>query len=54
MGKEIIACGTVEVKKYRFHQYKNPILIDDVNVDRIVVSNKVSFGNTGFKYLIPY
>ena len=40
MGKEII---TLEVEKHKFHQHKSPISIYDVNIDRIVVSKKVSY-----------
>ena len=44
--------GNIKVKKHKFHQYKNPISIYDVNIDRIVVSNKVLFGKQGFKNLL--
>ena len=40
MGTKIITFGNTEVGKHRFHQHKNPILIYDVNIDRIVVFNK--------------
>ena len=40
--------------KNKFHQHKNPISMNDVNIDRIVISNKVSFGKEGFKYFIGY
>ena len=40
MGTKIITFGNTEVEKHRFHQHKNPILIYDVNIDRIVVFNK--------------
>ena len=54
MGKEIITFGNIENKKQRFHCQKNSILIYDLNIDRIVVSNKVPFGKAGFKYFIGY
>ena len=50
MGKEIITFGNIEVEKHKFHQHKRPISIYAVNVDRIVVFDKVSFGKKGFKY----
>ena len=37
-----------EVKKHKFHQHKNPTLIYDVDSNKILVSNKVSFGKNGF------
>ena len=38
----------------RFHQYKRPISIDNTYVNKIVVSNKVSFDRNRFKYFIGY
>ena len=43
MGKEIITFGNIEIEKYNFHQYIKPISIYDVNIDKMVVSNKVPF-----------
>ena len=40
MGKEIMF-GDTEVEKDKFHQHKSPISIYDVNVDIIIVSNRV-------------
>ena len=39
----MITYHNIEVEKYKFYQHKNPILIYDVNIDRIVASNKVLF-----------
>ena len=50
MGKEIITFGDIKVEK--FHGHQNQILIYAVNIDRIIVSNKVPFGKKGFKYFI--
>ena len=49
MDKEIITFGNIEVKKYKFHQHKNPILIFDVNIAIIIVSNKVPYGYKRFQ-----
>ena len=43
MGKEIIAFGDLEVEKHKFDQHKNPMLIYNINIDRIVVTSKVSY-----------
>ena len=48
--EKIIKFGDIEIQK--FHQHKGPISIKNINVNKIVVSNKVSFGKKGFKYLI--
>ena len=54
MGKEIITCGNIEVETHKFHQHKNPISIYYVNIDKIVVSNKVLFDKKGLKSFIGY
>ena len=52
MAKEIITFGDIETEKESFHSHKNPISRYDVNSNRIVISNKVTFGRKGFKYFI--
>ena len=43
------------VNKKEFHKSKQPInLIDLINVDRIVVSDKFKHSDCGFKYFIGY
>ena len=44
--------GEFEIKKQKFHQYKRPVSIKNIDINKIVVSNKVSFGKKGFKYFI--
>ena len=45
----IIKFGDIESEKQKLHQHKGPISIKNVDIDKIVVSNKVSFGKNGFK-----
>ena len=40
--------------KNKFHQYKIPISIKHIDINKKVVSTKVSFGKKGFKYFIDY
>ena len=54
MGKEIITFGNTEVEKHKFHQYKSPNPINDVDISKIAVFNKVPFGKKCFKYFIGY
>ena len=54
MAKRITKFGDIEIKKQKFHQYKRPISIKIIDINKIVVSNKVSFGRKGFKYFIGY
>ena len=41
MEKIIIKSGDIEVKKQRFHQHKRPILLKYMDINEIVVSNKI-------------
>ena len=49
-GKKIIKFGDIEIEKKKFHQYKSPLSINNIDINKIVVSNKVSFGKNDFKY----
>ena len=40
--------------KNRFHQHKNSILIHNTDINKIVVSSKVSFAKKDFKYFFGY
>ena len=51
---KIIKFDDTQIEKYKFHQYKSPILTDNVDVNEIVVSNKVSLGKNDVKYFISY
>ena len=44
---------TLKLKNTNFIK-KNPILINDVDINKIVVSNKLPFGKQDFKYFIGY
>ena len=37
-----------------FHQHKNPILINNIDINKTVVSNKVLFRKKDFKFFIGY
>ena len=44
---------TVKLKKANFI-IKSPILINNIYVNEIVISNKLPFGKQNFKYFIGY
>ena len=46
--------GDTEIQKQKFNQRKAPISIKNIDINKIVVSNKVSFGEKAFKYFIGY
>ena len=43
-----------EIDEYKFHQNKSPISISNIDINKIVVSNKLPFGKQDFKYFICY
>ena len=52
--KNIIKFRDIEIKKQKFYQHKEPVSIKDIDINKITVSNKVSFSKKGFKYFISY
>ena len=53
MSEKTLKFDNIKVNKREF-QSKQPIDIDLVNVDQIVVSDKFKHNNDGFKYFIVY
>ena len=49
-----IKFGDIEIQKQKYRQHKGPISIKNIDNNKIVVSNKVSFGKKGLKYFIGY
>ena len=43
MDKKSITFGKTGVEKHKFLQHKTPMSIDDEDINKILVSNKVSF-----------
>ena len=43
MDKKIIKFDDIEIEKYKFHQYKRPVSIDNIDFTKIVVPNKMYF-----------
>ena len=54
MEKAIIKFGDNKIKKQKLHQYKKSISIKNIDINKILVSNKVFFDNKGFKYFTGY
>ena len=49
-----IKIGDIEMEKQKFHQHTKSFSIKYIGINKIAVSNKVSFGKKVFKYLIGY
>ena len=54
MEKTIIKFDDTKIPKQKFHQHKRSISLKNVSIDKITVSNKVSFHKIGFKYFTGY
>ena len=42
MSKEIIKFGDIEIEKRKFQRCKRPIFIENLDIENVLVSNKVS------------
>ena len=54
MVEEIITVGDLEIEKHKLHRYKSPIFLKDVDINNVVVSNKISSDEKNYKYFIGY
>ena len=54
-GKEILIFGDNKIEKKKFfYCNKTPILLKDVHIDKVLVSNKISLGEKNYKYFTGY
>ena len=44
IAKEILTFGDIEIEKNKFYANKTPIFLQDVDIEKVLVSNKISFG----------
>ena len=51
MDNKIIKFDDTEIEKYKFHQHQSPISKDMIDINKIVVSKKVSFGKNGYSII---
>ena len=54
MGKEILAFGAIEIEKNKFYRHKSPIILKYEGIEKVLVSNKVSFGEKKYRYFFGY
>ena len=54
MGKEILTFGGIEIEKNKFYCNKTPIFLKDEDIEKVLVSNKISFGGKKLLYFIGY
>ena len=53
-NKTIVKFGDIEIEKQTFHEHRRTISIKNIAINKIAVSNKISFGKKGYKYFIGY
>ena len=54
MSEKTLKFDNSRVNKKEFHESKQPINLDLVNVDQIVISHKLKHSYDGFKYFTGY
>ena len=43
MGKEVLKFEDIQIEKNKFYRHKTPIFLKDVDIERVLVSNKIFF-----------
>ena len=54
MSEKTLKFDNIRVNKKEFHKSKQPINLDLVKVDQMVISDKFKHSDDGFKYFIGY
>ena len=54
MGKEILTFGDIKIEENKFYLTNAPVFLKDVDIEKVLVSNKISFGEKSYKYFILY
>ena len=54
MSEKTLKLDNIKVNRKVFHKTKQPIDFSLVDINKIVMSDKLKYGNDGFKYFIGY
>ena len=54
MGKKNLTFGNIEIEKKNFFCHKSPDPLMDVDIEKVLVSNKFFFGWKNYNYFISY
>ena len=52
MGNEILTFGDIEIEKDKFYRNQTPIPLKDVDIEKVLISNKISFGERTISTLL--
>ena len=44
--------GDIEIEKNKLYRHRSPVLLRDVDIEKILLSNKVSSGERNYEYFI--
>ena len=50
MGKKVLTFGDIETENNKFYRHKTPVPLRDLNIEKVLVSNKIPFGEKNYKY----
>ena len=50
----MLTLDNIEIEKNKFYCHKTPILLRDVDIEIVLVSNKISFDKKTYNYFIGY
>ena len=54
MNEELLIFGENRINKRKFHYTKTPIWINNEDIHKTLVSDKIAFGKKSYKYFIRY
>ena len=51
-GKEILTFANIEIEKNWFYHHKTPLFCGDLDIEKVLVSNKIFFGEKTIRSLL--
>ena len=54
IGREILMFGDIKIEKNEFYRHKSPIFLRDVDIEKVLVSNKIFFSEKDYRYFTGY
>ena len=54
ISQEILTFRNNEIETHKSYRHKNPIFLEDVDIEKVLVFNKISSGEKNYKYFIGY
>ena len=54
MGKEILTFADTEIEQDKFYPHKSPIYVEDIDIEKVLVFDKISSDEKKYKYFIGY